>query len=295
MLEKTTALVCAVLGATLSVARADTDPTESGATPPSAAASAENPDKLTLPKGRLVLDAYLGISLTSDFVGKPITLSPDIWYGVSDDLTVGLVHSGVGTTGFIGDQGGNSPAGSALCLSGTSDGCRDVYGNVGLEGRYRLSFGASPNFSLAANGGLYIGDFNDPFFFDIKIGALGRWHKDKLTVEFAPNLMFGITNRSVDIGGISQTVNRDWLNIPLTGLYSVMPKLDLALQLGLALPFEDAGDLYRVPLSIGAHYTVNESVTATLAFSFPALIAGDSYTKKNADARTLVLGGTYAF
>lgn len=295
MLEKTTALVCAVLGASLSIARADTDPTESGATPPSAAPAGDNPDRLTLPKGRAVLDGYLGFSLSDQLVGKPITLSPDIYYGVSNELTVGLVHSGAGTTGFIGALG-NEEGGAALCLTGSDNGClRGAYSNVGLEGRYKLGFGASPNFSLAVNGGLYIFDFNDPFLFDIKVGAIGRWHKDKLAVEFAPNIFIALTNRTADdINGASVTVSHDFLNIPITGLYNVAPKIDVALQLGLVLPFEDAGSLYQIPLSIGAHYAVNESLTATAAFTLTAIAGGDS-VPNGADGRSLVLGGTYAF
>ena len=287
MLEKTTALVCAVLGATLSIARADTDPTESGATPPSAA-SADGPDRLTLPKGRAVLDAYLGINLSKGEAGKPITLSPDIWYGVSDELTVGLVHSGVGTTGFIGSLGSVYGAAS-LCLTGKDNGCADVYRTAGLEGRYKLSFGGK-DLSLAANGGLFVGSFSDPFVLDLKAGLLGRWHKDKLAVEFSPNVFIALTNRSV--GNVNY--NRDFLNIPVTGLYNVMPKLDIALQLGVSLPFEDAGTFYSIPLSIGAHYAVNESLSVTGAFSLTALAGGDNVAT-GADGRTLVIGGTYAF
>lgn len=300
MLEKTTALVFAVLGASLSVARADTDSTGAGAPP--MAASDSGPEQLVLPKGRLVLDAYLEINLSDQLAGKPISISPDLWYGVNDDLTVGLVHSYEGTYGFIGGnfQGANGRAGSALCLTGAGNGCNgdNVYNNVGVEGRYKLKL-SRPDVALAAVGGLYIDSFKDPFAFAIKVGALGRWHKDKLAVEVQPSIFIGVTNRTIDspLGPLAGTVNynRDLLNLPITVLYDVIPKLSVAGQVGVVLPFEDAGDTYQIPLSIGAHYTVNESLMATLALSLPVLAGGDGNIKKGIDARSVTLGGTYAF
>ena len=48
-----------------------------------------------------------------------------------------------------------------------------------------------------------------------------------------------------------------------------------------------------MPLTLGGFYHVNESINATLAFTLPRLIAGGSQT--GFDARTITLGGTYAF
>lgn len=289
MRKQTTALVSVVLGATLSTARADD--TESGAAPPAAmepapTASAAGVERLTLPKGRLVLDAALSINLSTDAVGKPISISPDLWYGVDDKLTVGLVHSGAGSTGFLG------AVGTSLCLSGTDNGCGDVYNNVGLEARYELKPG-TPELSWVLDGGLYALD-TDPFTLAVKLGAIGRWHKDKLAVEASPNLFIGVTERTTTGAGDTEvTTNGETLNIPVTGIYTVAPKIAVAAQIGLVLPFEETGDTYRVPLSLGAHYTVDESIVANIAFSFPALVGGGEGT--GADLRVLTIGGTYAF
>ena len=48
----------------------------------------------------------------------------------------------------------------------------------------------------------------------------------------------------------------------------------------------------RIPLSIGAHYTLNESLNLFLAFTFPAIVAGSN---GGVDARSLTLGANYAF
>jgi hypothetical protein len=245
-------------------------------------------DQATLPKGRAVIDGYVEINLSSGNAFKPVSISPDLWYGVSDDLTVGLVHSTAGETGFIGGVG------DSLCITGTDNGCAKFYNKVGLDGRYTLKKG---DFPWAFDGGLFFNAFSPDVLFDIKLGVLGRWHKDKITVELQPALFFGLSSRSVDQpqpggGTITVHANRDILSIPVTGFYALSPKIAAALQIGLILPFEDTGDVYSVPLSIGLHYLATEKFDVNLSFSFPRLIGGGSGT--GADARSLTIGGSYA-
>jgi hypothetical protein len=147
MLAKNTTIVGVVLGMLFAV-RAQAQPDPDSETKPldAAAASAggEGGEQLTLQKGRLVVNAYLGIGLSDGAAFKPISISPDVWYGVTDDITAGVVHSAVGTTGFIGGVG------ESLCVSG-SDSCGDLYKNAGVEARYKLKMGG---IALAVDGGL---------------------------------------------------------------------------------------------------------------------------------------------
>lgn len=285
MLEKTTALVCVALGAMLSTARADAGDAESKPTA-AAAPAADGADQLTLPKGRLLLDAYLGIGLSTGNAFKPISISPDIWYGATDEITVGLVHSAIGASGFIGGVG------TSLCLSGTGGGCGKLYPNVGVDGRYTLKTG---QLAYAIDGGLYANSI-DPFAIAVKLGVSARWHQDKLAVELQPNLFIGVTNRTTNsgmAGAADVTTNGEVLNIPVTGLYTVAPNIDVAAQLGFILPFEGLGDGYAIPLSIGGSYHVNESLNVNAAFTLLKLIGGGSGA--GFDARSITLGGTYAF
>jgi hypothetical protein len=218
-------------------------------------------------------------------VFKPVSISPDIWYGATPELTVGLVHSAIGGSGFIGGVG------NALCLTGSDNGCVDLYPGFGLDARYKLKTGM---LSWAADGGLFFAHLSDPMLLSLKLGAIGRWEQDKIAVELQPNLSIGLTNRSVDIvGGGSAALNRDVLSLPITGLYAVNPMVTVAAQLGVVLPLEDAGDFYSIPLSIGGIYHVDESLNVTLAFSLSRLVGGGSGT--GFDTRSLTLGGTYAF
>jgi hypothetical protein len=290
MIDKTYALLCVVAGAALWSARADADTEPDEEAPPNlvVAASADGVDRLTLPNGQALLDAFVGVNLASGAVGKPFSLSPDLWYGATDDVTVGLVHSGLGTSGFIGK------ADTSLCLAGESNGCGKVYPNVGVDVRYKLTTGG---FALAANGGLYILAF-DPFQLAIKLGIAGRWHSGKLAIELTPNVFLGLTNRSpapmmVGMMMVTAPANQEVLNLPVTALYSLVPKLLLAVQTGAVLPLENLGDGFAIPLSIGSLLQATDSFSLSVAFSLPFLASGG--TQSGFDARTLTIGGAYAF
>lgn len=294
MLAKNTTIVGVVLGM-LFAARAHAQPDPDSATKPldSAAASAggEGGEQLTLQKGRAVVNAYLEIGLSDGAAFKPVSISPDIWYGVTDDITAGLVHSSVGTTGFLGGAGVGLGGGDSLCLTGSDNGCTDLYRNVELDARYRLKMSS---IALAADAGVSFLHVTDPLEFDVKLGAIGRWHQGPLAIEAAPSLFVAITDRSVDLpGGGSQTLNHDFLSLPGTVLYTLNPMITLAAQVGFVLPLEDTGNLYAIPLSVGAFYHVNDELNVTAAFSLPRLIAGAS--PSGIDVRSLTLGGSYAF
>src|SRR5262249_3369390 len=133
-----------VLGMALAEARADTLTAEDTA-----------PAQVTLPKGRFVLDVFLEISLASDAVFKPFSISPDLWYGVTDEITVGLIHSAIGELGFIGGVG------TSLCLTGSDNGCPKVYNNIGAQVRYKLMEG---EYAIALDGGLFFDSFSPEVF-----------------------------------------------------------------------------------------------------------------------------------
>lgn len=269
-------LATAVVGAAGSLARAD----EVGASVSGSTASASDTDRFTLPKGKLLLDAFVEMNLSSGKAFKPVSISPDLWYGVNDDVTIGLVHSGVGATGFL-DIVGNS-----LCITGSDNGCGHVYNNVGLDGRIRIS---KP---WAVDVGLYINSISDPFQLAAKLGIDGRWTWNKVSLELQPSIFLGLTNREpTSTGMVAVATNTETLYVPATLAYLVAPKLDLAFQTGVVLPFTKTSDTWAIPLSIAARYAVSPKFGLGLAFSFPELIGGTSTAK----ARTLLLGGSYAF
>jgi hypothetical protein len=234
-------------------------------------------DQLTIPKGKGVVDAFVEINLSSDAAFKPVSITPDLWYGVTDDVTLGLVHSKVGATGVLGGVS------DSLCLTGSSGGCGSFYPDAGADVRFRLK---AP---WTFDGGLYATQIQSPFHLDIKAGAGARWLFDKLAVEFQPNLFIAITDR-----GAMVKPNRDVLTVPGTASYPITPQFDVAGQLALGLPFEDAGSLFAFSLAVAGRFHPDPRYGVGLIFALPAVVGGGTL-KTGFDIRTVTIGGSYAF
>jgi hypothetical protein len=239
-------------------------------------AAATDEPSLTLPGGKLFLDAFVEVSLSKDMAFKPVSLAPDIWYGVSDDLTLGLVHSARGATGLWGSSG------DGLCFTGKSRGCSKVYNNLGANARYHLF--RKGGIALAADGGLYAMSL-DPFMLSLKLGGLLRFGFGAFSIEFDPNIFIGITKRSDG--------NKEELTIPVTFMYALPMRLGIGAQLGAWIPFGDT-DLYQFGGSLGVQYFATDKLILDAVFSLPAL-AGGSAVADGVDLRTFTLGVAYAF
>lgn len=242
--------------------------------------------QLTLPAGKIFAQAFAEVSLSKDAAFEPFSIAPDIWYGVMDELSVGLVHSGRASTGLYGIPG------NGLCLSGESGNCARVYDNIGLDARYHLY--REGGITLSADGGLFAQSF-DPFTMSLKVGAIGRWESGAMSVELGPNLFVGLTQRSPEEGMVEITAgNKEIFYFPATFMYALSPRLGLAGQLGAIVPFESAGDVYMIGASVGAQYMATENILVDAAFSLPALVSGDAIPFDAADLRTITLGVGYA-
>lgn len=202
--------------------------------------------------GKIGVDVFVGMNLSKELVMKPFSVSPDVHYGVNDDLTVSLVHSGYGASGFWAYNG----AGNSLCLAGEENGCAKLYDNVGLNALYKLS--DSGDMALAADGGLYLQSF-DPMMMSLKLGVRGVWTSGQMAVKFNPAVVVGVTER--DAG------NKEVLSVPVSFNYMVNDQLHVGVQTGILGPLDGFGDFYMVPVALGAGYKINDNMTAGGAFS----------------------------
>lgn len=229
--------------------------------------------RMTLPEGRLLLQASIPISLSTDAVFKPVSLSPDVWYGLTDDLSLGLAHSSAGAGGFYGG------AGTSLCLVGADNGCGDVYSNAALLARFSL---LDAGVGLAAQGGLVIGSL-DPLFLGVQLGVAGRWEMAPIAVVFQPSITIGVTER--DAG------NTETLALPVAAMFDATPELAIGLQTGVSFAFEDIGSTWVVPVSLGGRYAIMPGVWAELVFSLPIVVTGADPSPGAFDTRVITLGG----
>jgi hypothetical protein len=250
---------CGVLVAMISVASAEEAPPPPG---------------LTLPAGKLALSLTVEASLSDGAFLEPVSVAPDVAYGITPDLTLALAHSGFATTGFRGN------AGSGFCLTGEDGGCPHAYNRVGVEAHYGLLRGP---LSLAAVGGLTLWSI-DPAWLDVKLGLRVRHVAGAFVATFTPSLFVGLNDR--DAG------NEDSLWLPVSFGYKPVPALLVALGGGLKLPsLEAAGDSWRVALGLIGQYSLRPNVQIGASFFFGEILAASAVpdAAKGLDRRQLQL------
>lgn len=196
--------------------------------------------------------------MAKDAVAKPLSIAPDVSYGVIKDLTLSVIHSTFGTTGFRGGTG------DGLCVTGASNGCPHVYNNVGGEALYSLAEGDAP---IAAVVGLYSLDL-DHSFVDLKVGLKTKFTDGAFALLFNPSIYFGLNKRE------AMTPNADQLYLPVGLSYKVSQPLTVGIGSGIKGPANDFsrfGKAWLVPLGANALVTINPSIAVGAAFTFGKL------------------------
>jgi hypothetical protein len=228
---------------------------------------------LTLLDEQLVITAPIVINLGTDRVGEPISVPVDVYYGVSDDLTVGLSHSN-GTIQGVGPyllQGRwPSSRGLGLCLT---QGCGKVYDNVALDVVYRVS----PDLlQLAIHGGLDINSFHP-----VVRARLGLLAKAPLATNVAlladPRLAVGLTPRGS---------GADILTIPIAIQMLTPTGARFAFQTGIDGALDSYATDFQGWVALFGAIGVNEKIEALANFAL-ANIYGKNAT---ASDRVLTLG-----
>ena len=266
------------------------DGTQPAAAPTPAAGM--GPSLTLVDKGKiLIAGSTVNINMSADAVGKPISLSPSVWYGVNEKLSVGLTHD-QGTTPYTPRPGlrittipnpldptmSIQAAGAGgICFTGEDNGCPKVYDNIGVDALYGIS---NDKFSMAAHPGLDVFAF-DPFILQLRVGLLGRYMaSDKLSIVFDPRITIGLTERDV---------NKEAIDVPVWVWFNVNEKLGVYGSTGIAGAFDGFGDTYRIPLQFGASFAVNQQLTVGGDFEFFNLLGSNS----SADGRMLALRVAY--
>ena len=254
-------------------------------------AGADGAPRLVPDAGQVQAELWFTANLSKDQVFEPFSLAPDIFYGITEKLSIGVIHSSVATTGFYGNAPGNS-----LCLAGGSNGCAVgvinpmgppgansyVYKNGGLEARYLLydGGGIAVYGKLAA---LIMG--TDPFQIGANVGVHARFEfASRGFVDLALNSPTGFNKRDATI-----PPTKGDINIPIGVGYYVLPQWMVLLQTGAVLPPGDLADAHQVPVSLASAYWVTGQLGFSFAFTLPFVVAGDKIGIDGVDGRTASL------
>ena len=191
---------------------------------------------LTLPRGVAELGADLEVNLSVREVYEPISIAPDLRYGVTGAFTVGLVHS------FRSQS--LADVGNGVCLTGADAGCADPYRGTSLELMYAAV--SSGHVDSAVRMRLTARDY-DPLKLSWKIGLLMRHRQGRFAIVSDPHIAFGLTN--TDQGNASFIDVPVWLQVQATR--SLLPYVRTGIE-GVVTGF---GDTYRVPFGLGLVYS----------------------------------------
>lgn len=221
------------------------------------------------PAGMVSARILLDINLSSDRVGKPISLAPDLYYSATDQLQFGLLHEG--------PMGWQARPGVGLCLTGESNGCPEVYDNIGFDVMYLVSVG---RVHLSTHTSLFISHF-DPLTMSVALGAAGKVRLgSKFALLFDPKLAVALTERETQ---------DDFVYIPLELQYQAGVATTLKLLTGLSGGLTTFDDTYEVPLGIGVLQNLTTHVDLGARLSFDNLLGHEAPGIGRADTRSLAI------
>jgi len=226
-------------------------------------------------------EADVAISLTKELAGKPFSIVPNVYYGVNDQLTVGLA-SNPGSEVFQ-----STAAGNGLCLAGTSGNCPKIYSNISLDALF--SFMRSSTMDLGAHAGLDT-SFGDSTLLGVRVGVKSRMLAGPAILTIDPALLIGVNHRS-DFG------NKEALIVPVRVGFMATPQLNVGLSVALIglldPPVGGFGDSYQVPVGIGGTFAINNNISARAQFTLDNLGGKVPDGAGRADARSLSFGAVY--
>ena len=223
------------------------------------------------PEGLLTLRLNLFVNASAGTFGKPTSLSPDIFYAISDTVQVGLLHSG--------PMGWQTLPGGSLCLTGSgSGGCPNVYDNVGFDFMYGLLFG---DFHLSLHSSLFLYRISEPMWVMWTVGLAGKFHfTDAVALFFDPQVGIALSNRDA---------NEEQLFLPIELQFQATSAVSLKVLSGVTGQLSALGDTARVPVGLGIVGNVNSSLDLGLRFSFDNLLGHQTDGMGRADMRSIGL------
>jgi hypothetical protein len=222
------------------------------------------------PGGLFTARLLLLVDASKDSFGKPTSLAPDLYYGVSDTVQIGLLHTG--------PMGWQTRPGGSLCLSGESNGCPKVYPNVGFDFMYGLLYG---DFHLSLHSSLFLGFFPDPTSVMWTVGLTGKFHfTNVVALYFDPQIGIMLAHRDR---------YEDQLFVPVELQFQVSASVSFKVLSGVSGQLSSLGDTYQAPLGVGIVGNVSRSVDLGLRFSFDNLLGNVPAGGSRTDLRSLGL------
>jgi len=184
-----------------------------GATPADAAPDDLVARPLVLDDDAVELRITVEINVQPRFIGRPLALAPDAWWGISPRWTIGVIHSDASVDQI------DSTATFCVRQSEIST-CDHLYRGGGIDIRYDALAGS---LAVAPRLRALVRDVS-PFKPAVALGALVRWTRGRFTITSDPYLRLPLANRTQG--------NRAALFVPIWLAVQPAPGWQLAVHAG---------------------------------------------------------------
>jgi hypothetical protein len=200
------------------------------------------------------------LNLSKSSVGEPISLAPDVYYGLNNLLTIGITHQ------------------TGICITGEDKGCAKPYNDVGIDALYALMRVGS--FQVAARGGLQMPQFSPDFAAGLNLGIASRLTVGKVAVRVEPTLYLGAIGRGDGF--------KEFLSLPTQLQFQANPQTAVFLSTGIFGPLSGFGDAYQVPVGLGTLFAINNRIDIGAEIRFLNLLGNQFDGVGRADLREAI-------
>jgi hypothetical protein len=221
-----------------------------------AAAPAHGQPVTPLARGEVDATVTLEENASASQLGDVSSIAPDLSTGVTDDITLSLIHSTYGRTGFRG------VAGAGLCAG---DGCAATYDNVGVEGLIGLHSGG---FTISANPGIHALSIDDGFY-AAKLGLKLRGTRGRVAWNLLPSYAVALSHR----GPVPENPDRFFLPFELT--VDVTSRVLVGALAGGKTAVDDPEGTYELSVGAMAEVAVARDIAIGASWVHGQLLAGN--------------------
>lgn len=223
-------------------------------------------EPMVLGQGEVYARLVTEVDLAPRRRARPLSLAPDVWFGVTDALTVGVIHSATSVDRI--------DAGSSFCVRELSTRCSGLYRGSGVDLRMKWT----PH--VAWHVRAVLRDV-DPVKPAVTAGALLRWTRGTFIVETDPYIRVGLAKR--DAG------NRDALVVPVWLGRRLGDRASFAVHTGIDGDLAVWRDGWHVPLGLRFEVTPARAIAFGVEGGFTSLLG----PQNTADQRAIAVYAAY--
>jgi hypothetical protein len=207
---------------------------------------------LVLAPGEWQADLVIEINAAAGAIARPLSIAPDLWWGLTGDITLGLIHSDPSVDRI--------QPGASVCVRSGLLSCDQPYHGSGAELAWRVREG---DLAVAAVARLLVRDL-EPWKPAATLGARARWRHGRLAVTSAPYLQIGLAN--TDLG------NRAAVVVPVALAVQPVRRWALELATGWNADLAVWRDGWRVPVALGVRVRAHDQLDVAFDYGFTSLL-----------------------